>query len=39
MIYNVIKAPIEARILVISEKNHNINNTIRGKMSINKYYF
>lgn len=39
MIYNVIKAPIEAKILVISEKNHNSNNTIRGNMSTIKYYF
>ena len=39
MIYNVIEAPMEARILVISEKNHNRNNTISVNISINKYYF
>ncbi len=39
MIYYVIEAPIEARILVISEKNHNRNNAIRGNMNISEYYF
>lgn len=39
MIYNAVTAPRKLRILVISKKNQNKNNAIRGTMTINKYYF